>query len=344
MADRTGIEWTEATWNPLVGCDRISDGCTNCYAAREAAGRLAHLPAYNGLAVHPEGGGPAHFTGEIRTLSERLDQPIRWRRPRRVFVNSTSDLFHAGATDEFIAQVFAVMALAPQHTFQVLTKRSKRMAQLLKHPDFWLKVIDAAEHLAEPEELGGLGAAYRRQYHATHFELFDDNRWPLPNVHLGVSIEGDRWAFRADHLRATPAALRWISAEPLLGPLPSLNLDGIDWVVAGGETGPQSRPMHPNWVRDLRDRCAQRSVTFTFKQWGDWTPRGRLADGAEPPVDNDRTIIVNEAGNTRGRAAGSLTNHLCEFSNGSHCEYMERVGKRAAGRLLDGVLHDELPT
>lgn len=244
MSDKTGIEWTDATWNPVVGCAHVSPGCDHCYAAREAAGRLSGLlpDQYAGLAVRPADGGPARFTGEVRLLADRLDHPIRLKRPRRIFVNSMSDLFHKDVPDEFIARVFAVMACAPQHQFQVLTKRPQRMEALLgadysfqEGMSFTMLVHDAIEALGHRE------ACY--------------DTWPLPNVWLGVSIENDRYAWRADYLRNTPAAVRWISAEPLLGPLPSLDLTGIDWLVAGGESGPGARPMHPDWVRDLRDRC-----------------------------------------------------------------------------------------
>jgi protein gp37 len=222
MGDKTGIEWTEATWNPVVGCTHISPGCDHCYAAREASGRLRGIPVYAGLAV----GG--RFTGEVRCLPERLDQPLRWRKPRRIFVNSMSDLFHQDVPADFICQVWEVMGQATQHTFQVLTKRPQRMAPMLA-----LNVPD-----------------------------------PWPNVWAGTSIESDRYTFRASYLRDTPAAKRWLSIEPLIGPLPSLDLTGIDWVVVGGESGPGARPMDLDWARWIRDHCESAGVPFFMKQLG----------------------------------------------------------------------------
>lgn len=283
MGDGSGIEWTDATWNPLTGCEYASPGCLNCYAARQAAGRLKNQPAYAGLAVKPEG-KPAEFTGEIRLLPERLDQPIRWRRPRRIFVNSMSDLFHPDVPDDFVRAVFWTMAEAPQHQFQVLTKRPQRMAKLLVSYDFWASVWESRS---------------------------GETPCDLPNVWLGTSIESDRYAFRADHVRATPAAVRWLSLEPLLGPLPSLNLEGIDWVVVGGESGPGARPIHPEWVREIRDRCIAAGVAFHFKQWGEWHPGG-------DPGERGTTVVD---GTVR----------------------MARVGKKAAGRVLDGRTWDEYP-
>lgn len=330
MGDKTGIQWTDATWNPVVGCAHVSPGCGNCYAAREAAGRLSGLPEYEGLAVRGVNGVP-RFTGEVRTLADRLDQPMRWRRPRRIFVNSMSDLFHPYVPTQFIVQVFDVMANCPRHTFQVLTKRPGRM-----------KVFVTKYVNGEFGERAGYPVGV------------------LPNVWLGVSIESDQYVWRANLLRDTPAAVRWISAEPLLGPLDHLTLNGIDWLVVGGESGPGARPMHPEWVRDLRDRCAARTawsdpmqtsgapveyddpVAFVFKQWGEWAPRGPLTEGSLP-VDNDRTLILHTHGNVRGRAGGSLTNHLSPFAGPGYDEVMERVGKRSAGRLLDGRTWDEYP-
>lgn len=226
----TSIEWTDETWNPTTGCDRVSPGCDHCYAATMAA-RLKAMgnPRYQrdgadgpgfGLTLHPD----------------VLEKPLRWRKPRRVFVDSMSDLFHPDVPSEFVQRVWEVMGRCPQHTFQILTKRPQRMADLTRR---------------------------------------------LPNVWLGTSIESDRFAFRAKHLRRCPAEVRFLSCEPLLGPLPSLDLTGIDWVIVGGESGPNARPMHPDWVRDLRDRCLDAGVTFFFKQWGGRTPKagGRVVDG-----------------------------------------------------------------
>jgi protein gp37 len=336
MGDRSRIEWCDATWNVLVGCSPASTGCDNCYAVPLVHRGMA--PQHRGLTVRGE--SSIEWTGEVREVREMLDRPLRWTRPRRIFVNSLSDLFHPEVRTEFIVKVFAVMALAPQHTFQVLTKRPHRMASVLGDADFAARVTDAARRMALDTDRGGLGAAATRAVDA----LGDAPLvWPLPNVWLGTSIESDRFAFRARELASVPAALRWVSAEPLLEALPSLDLTDIDWLVVGGESGHGARPMHPAWVRDLRDRAAAAGVPFVFKQWGSWAPRGRLVDGEPLPVDNDATLILNVAGNTRGRAAGSLSNRLCEFPDGSHCEVMERVAKSDAGRTLDGELYDGYP-
>jgi len=248
MSDRTAIEWTDSTWNPVTGCTQVSPGCDHCYALRFAE-RFRGVP-----------GHPFEHGFDLRLRPERLTQPLRWRKPRRVFVNSMSDLFHADVPDEFIAQVFAVMAASPRHTFQVLTKRPQRMRRWLSHPAAQARVWEAARQL-------GLAV--------------DGASWPLPNVWLGTSIENNNYAWRADFLRRTPAAVRFISAEPLLGPLDRLDLTGIHWLITGGESGPGHRPCDPAWVRDLRDRCVAAGVAFFFKQWGGTRPTsgGRLLDG-----------------------------------------------------------------
>lgn len=227
----TNIEWTDETWNPVTGCDKVSPGCDHCYAET-----IAHR--FKGTKAFPDG-----FA--VTLHPERLDQPLHWRKPRKVFVNSMSDLFHKDIPDEYIARVFATMALASQHQFQVLTKRPGPMRALLTR---WAPI---------------------------------SRPWPLPNVWLGVSIESDKFCWRADALRETPAAVRFLSLEPLLGPLPSLDLTGIDWVIVGGESGHGAREMYPNWVYDIRDQCTTAGVAFLFKQWGGRTPKanGRLLDG-----------------------------------------------------------------
>jgi protein gp37 len=230
----TGIEWTEVTWNPVTGCDTISPGCDHCYA-RTLAKRLKAMgnPKYQADG-NPVTSGPGFA---VTCHPGALALPYRWRTPRVVFVNSMSDLFHARVPEAFIRDVLAVMADTPAHTYQVLTKRPRRAADL-------------------------------------------DVTWP-PNVWLGVSVESDRYDWRAQTLADTPAAVRFISAEPLLGPLPHLDLSGIGWVIAGGESGPGYRPPEAAWFRDLRDRCTAANVPFFFKQWGGPTPKagGRLLDG-----------------------------------------------------------------
>lgn len=236
MGDHSSIEWTEATWNPTTGCDKTSPGCDNCYALAlskrlKAMGQTKYQkdgdprtsgPGF-GLTVHPD----------------TLDIPRSWSGRRLIFVNSMSDLFHPDVPESYIRQVFDVIAQTPQHQYQVLTKRSKRLAQVGQCLD-----------------------------------------WP-PNLWMGVSIENAKYRFRLDHLRRVDAAVRFVSAEPLLGSVENLNLDGIHWVIAGGESGPRSRPVEEAWLVDIRDQCAAAAVPFFFKQWGGRTPKagGRQLKG-----------------------------------------------------------------
>src|SRR5438105_2004044 len=219
MSLNSKIEWTDATWNPIRGCTKISPGCTHCYAETFAE-------RFRGVPGHPYEQG-----FDLKLIPEKLNEPLRWRNPKRVFVNSMSDLFHEGVSEDYIASVARVMQQASWHTFQVLTKRSERMRDLLS---------GALRFAAE-----------------------------LPNVWWGVSVEDRRHGLpRIDHLRAAPAAVRFLSIEPLLEDLGELNLDGIHWVIVGGESGPGARPMNPDWARSIRDQCADASVPFFFKQWG----------------------------------------------------------------------------
>jgi protein gp37 len=233
MADGSAIEWTDATWNPVTGCTKITAGCDHCYAERFSE-------RFRGVADHP------FETGFDLTLRpERLAQPLAWRRPRMIFVNSMSDLFHKDVPTSFIDQVFQTMEAADWHTFQVLTKRSPLMRD------------------------------YLRQRYAS--------RAAPPHLWLGVSIEDGNARSRVEHLRSAPAAVRFLSIEPLIGPVGSLELTGIHWVIAGGESGPQARPMHIDWAREIRDHCSRQGVPFFFKQWGGVRPKsgGRLLDGRE---------------------------------------------------------------
>ena len=277
MSDKTAISWTESTWNPVVGCTHTSPGCDHCYAVRDGV-RLQHLPAYTGTIAGRD------WTGVVRCLPERLDQPLRWKRGRRIFVDSMSDLFNPSVPDAFIAQIFEVMAYARQHTFQILTKRPQRMASLLR---YW-----ADRGWCFGEEAPGVGVT-RPSAHGG----FGDTL-PLANVHLGVSIESDAYTWRADHLRKTPASVRFLSLEPLLGPPPSLDLTGIDWVIVGGESGPDARPMHPDWARDVRDRCVAAGIPFTFKQWGTWVPLAEFPVGSVPlprKARSNKSCLIGDA-------------------------------------------------
>jgi protein gp37 len=214
MAQGSGIEWTEATWNPVTGCTKVSPGCKHCYAERMAE-RLQAM-------------GQANYANgfELTLQPHMLELPLRWKKPRTIFVNSMSDLFHEDVPLKYIREVFDVMARAHWHRFQVLTKRAERLE-----------------------------------------ELSPELHW-AQNIWMGVSIENERCRRRIDHLRATGAQIKFLSLEPLLGPLPDLNLNGIDWVIVGGESGPNARPMNPAWATDLRDQCRRANVPFFFKQWG----------------------------------------------------------------------------
>lgn len=246
MSTTSKIEWTEKTWNPTTGCDRISAGCDNCYALTLAK-RLKGM----GQAKYQNDGDP-RTSGPgfgVTIHPDALTDPLKWQKPTTVFVNSMSDLFHARIPREFVAKVFGVMAATPQHTYQVLTKRPERMARMLNDAD-WRSSVFLRESVTRGAE--------RR----------DLPTWPLSNVWMGTSIESDEHTKRADALRATPAAVRFISAEPLLGPLPSLDLTGIDWLIAGGESGPGSRPMDLDWVRDLIAKCRESGTAPFVKQLG----------------------------------------------------------------------------
>ncbi|MGY1946159.1 DUF5131 family protein [Nocardia asiatica] len=236
MSDKSSIEWTEATWNPVTGCDRVSAGCDHCYAmvlAKRLKAMGADKYQRDG---DPRTSGPGFG---VTIHPQALEVPRRWRAPRVVFVNSMSDLFHAKVPVGFIRDVFDVMRETPQHTYQVLTKRSMRLKRLA-----------------------------------------DRLEWP-DNVWMGVSVENTDYLDRVDHLREVPAAVRFLSCEPLLGPLDGLVLDGIGWVIAGGESGAGHRPLDPEWVRGIRDNCNASGVPFFFKQWGGRTPKslGRELDG-----------------------------------------------------------------
>lgn len=313
MSTNTSIEWTEATWSPVTGCDRVSDGCTNCYALALAK-RLKAM----GSAKYQTDGGP-RTSGPgfgVATHESALALPLRWKKPRKIFVNSMSDLFHHKVPIEFIVRVFAVMAATPQHTYQILTKRPGRARAILTDkcrcgsghaPGIHFRsAMSWAATKHNPDYLTGLDAG----------QVYFDAGWPLPNVWIGTSVENQRFAdVRIPHLLATPAAVRWLSCEPLLGPIDllgqprvgceavgpvithngcSMSTDygsgveydcdhqvGIDWVVVGGESGPNYRPLNLDWARGLRDQCAQAGIPFMFKQVGGRTPKagGRELDG-----------------------------------------------------------------
>jgi len=337
---KTKIEWADAVWNPIRGCSRVSEGCRNCYAERIAA---RFCSGEDGLAQFSASG--PRWTGRVEMGNgQKLMEPVGWQRPRRVFVNSMGDLFHEGARDEWIEQVFAVMALEPQHVFMVLTKRAERMRRFLA--DVGRSARERVENKA------------RFLGHLRGFRMLE--AWPLPNVWLGVSVEDQRAAeVRVPELLATPAALRFVSCEPLLGPvdlytwLPILEIEResrspkdsyLDWVIVGGEPGPGARPTHPDWVRQIRDQCKAARVPFFFKQWGEWLPEDQFgADGDKPTAGNTGAHwgILDRAGNY----FGETTAWNGRTGGASDCGevYVYRVGKRNAGRILDARTWDEVP-
>lgn len=381
---KTGIEWTDATWNPVTGCDKVSAGCDNCYALTQAA----RLKAMGSADYQTDGKPPTSGPGfGVAMHAHRLDQPLRWTKPKKVFVNSMSDLWHPRVTEEHIAKVFAVMTLSPQHTFQVLTKRPKRMRAMLSRVGFRQQVRDLV--LGAGGEAGWLipgqcvicrHATTRHGQNGCRSTGCDCGSaswhvpasrtlWPLPNVWLGVSVEDQRRADeRIPELANTPAAVRFLSCEPLLGAvtLPSLcacgcgcgetvaqakgegsdpgwlprdlaeaavgaNL-GVDWVIVGGESGHGARPMHPAWVTGLRDQCVAAGVPFLFKQWGEWSPVPEATEHrreTDSVVRRDGVVYpITQAGPWCGTDDATV----------------RRVGKHAAGRTLDGRTWDQYPT
>ena len=287
----TSIEWTDATWNPTTGCDRISPGCDHCFALTLAK-RLKAMgsPKYQ-VDGDPRSSGPGFG---VTVHPGVMEEPLRWRTPRKVFVNSMSDIAHARVGRDAVARIWAVMALTGRHRYQVLTKRPKRLALMLNDPAFRELVAERASDIigrTAPHrgrwrlDLGGdrLAGDSGRGATWTVTRSSEGNLWsppwPLANVGIGTSIESDEYSWRADILRSIPAAMRFVSCEPLLGPLPSVDLAGIDWVIVGGESGPRCRPIELSWVRDLRDRRGD--AAFFFKQVGGRTPKagGRLLDG-----------------------------------------------------------------
>lgn len=366
--NKSGIEWTDITWNPVSGCSKVSQGCKNCYAERVFPRVYGRYRDFTNIIMH----------------QARLSQPLRLRNPKRIFVNSMSDLFHESVSHAFLDQVFAVMALCPQHTFQILTKRPERMLAYLQMVDSerdMQRWINAANSLAEPR------SSWQQRLESLLLP------WPLPNVWLGVSVEDQATADeRIPLLLQTPAAVRFISAEPLLGGIDLMGINAAGWdecftaadargrlnaltgwcyieypengnwidlaetvdtrgrsaarnhssldlVIAGGESGPNARPSNPDWFRSLRDQCAATGAAFFFKQWGEFRP---YAGCPEPLHDERRRLgfkVIWPDGQTGGATLFDLRGY--EAMGG---DVMERVGKKAAGRTLDGIEHNDLPT
>jgi protein gp37 len=340
MAEHTHIEWTDSTWNPITGCSVVSAGCKHCYAMKLAGTRLQHHPSRAGLTIDTKA-GPV-WNGQVRFNSEWLEQPLQWKRARRIFVCAHGDLFHESVPSDWIDCVFAVMALAPWHTFQVLTKRPARMLRYFERRRDRATATDRLR--------GALTEAFG--YDNPRRPAVNLEHWPLRNVWLGVSVEDQVAADeRIPMLLQTPAAVRWISAEPLLGPIDLTSIapaglrlptEGgqayidalafhsedryyssdtrLDWIVVGGESGTGARPMHPTWARSLRDQCTTAGVPFLFKQWGAWAPGSVFPDRIP-------------------------SGEYCDFDGDlkGDDEFVWHVTKKAAGRQLDGVQHDGYP-
>ena len=370
MADNTRIEWADATLNYANGCSVVSPGCTNCYAMRAGGRNLPGHPS-TGLTVPTKAGHV--WTGEVRLNEAALLQALKWKRGRRIFWNAHGDLFHEGVPDEAIDRLFAVAALTPQHTHMILTKRPARMrAWFGRH-----FARGPVSHVLAELYVSNPDAAAVAPLTAERAISIGKAGWPLPNVHLGVSVEDQARADeRIPDLLATPAAVRFISAEPLLGPVDlraieipmgvgvdvfdALQFDfehgeedtaqgtaTIDWVIAGGESGPGARPMHPDWARSLRDQCKAAGVAFHFKQWGEWAPLDAFGGVEDRPISDRRgrvrdwmnryVVACRGYPDERGDRlrAHSFTQHATSL--------VYKVGKKRAGRLLDGRTWDEFP-
>lgn len=307
----TSIEWARGadgsegkSWNPMRGCSLASDECANCYA--QSIARRFSVPGkpFEGL-INRHG----KWNGVMRQAPEHtLHEPLRWKKPTRVFVNSMTDLFHENAPFEWVDRIFAVMALCPRHTFIVLTKRADRMR----------------EYVTTKRRERVIGHAWEMLGHFPKY-VHDGilrRSWPLPNLILGVSVGRREFLSRLDHLRETPAAVRMVSFEPLLEDLGPIDLTGIGWAVVGGESGPCSRPMHSDWARSLRDQCVAGGVPYFFKQWGQFIPADQ-PESRNFSYDDERCEHVWDARSPTG--------------------YSIRVGKSRAGRVLDGRTWDEFP-
>lgn len=349
MADHSDIEWTDATWNPITGCDIESPGCVHCYAMTLAGTRLRNHPSRKGLTKQAANG--AHvWTGEVRFNEQWLDQPLRWRQPRRIFPCAHSDLFHPNVPDEWIDKVFAVMTRARWHTYQCLTKRATRMRDYMTHPDRRARILEAAYDIP--------------------LCAMEWMPWPLPHVWMGVSAEDQKRADeRIPELLATPAAIRWVSLEPLIGPIDltrllppwcesridalrgiettgsvvRIEIPRLDWIVDGGESGPRARPSHPDWFRAIRDACVDAGVAYLHKQNGAWAE----LDGDQPTRTIESDDDDHDAEAARCDGFISLDGHFVRSLDDARDDVAYRglikVGKKAAGRLLDGRVWDQFP-
>lgn len=318
MAEKSLIEWTDATWNPITGCSIVSPGCRRCYAMKLAGTRLRNHPSRHGLTIDTKD-GPV-WNGELQFNEDWLLQPVGWKKPRMIFVCAHSDLFHPAVPDAWIDRVFASIALAPQHTYQILTKRPARMCE-------YLSQVTASGrqwyHIGEMGHKAGLSMNHIKESMTLLAKT-------LPHVWCGTSIERQKEADeRLPHLRDTPAAVRFISAEPLLGPIDlGSHVKWLDWVIVGGESASDAKPMHPAWVRSFRTQCLAGGVPFLFKQWGSWITEDQAPDDIVLPGTSRLHFAQRdkEGGWTKGDQTAFYL-----------------VGKKAAGRLLDGREHNGMP-
>lgn len=340
----TAIEWTDAVWNPVTGCSKVSEGCRNCYAF--ALHDMRHKAFLEGKKLPEQYAKPFN---KIQLFPERLIVPLKWKKPRRVFVNSMADLFHPDVPFDFIDKVFAAIALSPKHTFQILTKRPERMNEYMNTPDRDETIGQTAMLLYE--QFGGKGdcslaaGLIHGPGRATSLPGVPDRptAWPIPNAWLGTSVENQKAADeRIPFLLETPAAVRFLSCEPLLGPvdlefitqfehpdnegygLQAIN--GLDWVIVGGESGTNARPMRQSWVEGLRDQCQEYGVAFFFKQWGEFFPHEDNGEDPEFWVTDDGVGFVHTS-----------------IPSDDDWDYMNRIGKKRSGRLLDGQEWNEFP-
>ncbi len=376
MAENSSIEWTDATWNPVVGCTKVSPGCAHCYA--ETMGKRLRAMALADIEAGRDPGRKrayidainehGHWSGQLIPQPDALAEPLKWKKPRMVFVNSMSDLFHESLSDQFIDGVFAVMnatlhqlPIGPNsgrwHTYQVLTKRADRMAEYIAS-----RSTRSYEHGEHPIFEAGRGKKGLLCGHG--MEVMNAGAcltWPLPNVWLGVSVENRAQLQRIEALRRTPAAIRFLSLEPLLEDLGTIDLTGIHWVIVGGESGPNARPIHPDWVRSLRDQCLAAGVAFFFKQWGEWKPISEMTEAEWQPyyVSNrkarpgQRQSDVDDLYGRRCTIPTSSIRFDGKHGNGpmmfevidGHYGYQTfRVGKKAAGRSVDGQEWNQFPS
>lgn len=330
MADKSSIEWCDATWNAITGCSQIPgphgspSGCDNRYAKRLNDTRLIANPKI------------ARYGKPFETVlchEDRLDQPLRWKAPRRIFVNSLSDMFHVDVPREFIDKMLAVMSLCPQHTFQILTKRPDRMRAYFD--DFGNRYETIEDIAVKIGEAHGVKDAYERYY-----------RWLnaySPNVWLGTSICSNVDAWRADVLRKTAPHVRFLSVEPMLGPVGDVDLTGIQWVIAGGESGPGARPMHQVWALELRDRCIEAGIPYFFKQWGEHKPLGSLGSLVPLTLGTKRSVVFYDGEHFKNTNQPPEQWPSLERWQTGRGELVERVGKKNAGRLLGGREWNEFP-